>query len=43
MKLKELRIAKGVTQKSVAEAIGCSTVTYSRYESETRQPDIQVI
>lgn len=43
MKLKELRVLKGVTQKDVAEAIGCSPVTYSRYESEARQPDIHTI
>lgn len=43
MKLKELRLAKGVPQKEVADAIGCSPAVYSRYENNTRQPDIQTI
>ncbi len=43
MKIKELRKAKGVTQKEVAENIGCSAMVYSRYENGSRQPDIQTI
>lgn len=43
MKLKEFRLAKGVTQKEVADAIGCSPMVYSRYENKTRQPDIHTI
>ena len=34
MKLKELRISKGVSQKEVAISIGCSSLNYSRYERE---------
>ncbi len=40
MKLKESRERKGVTQKEVANAIGCSAVVYSRYETGAREPDI---
>lgn len=40
MRLKELRIKKGVTQKTVACAIGCSTEAYSKYENSKREPDI---
>ena len=39
MRLKELRQKKGVTQKDVAMAIGCSTNNYARYEREEREPD----
>ena len=39
MRLKELRIKKGVTQQVVAEAIGCTANVYSRYEREEREPD----
>ena len=37
MKLKEFRIVKGLTQKAVAEYIGCSPVVYSRYETGDRE------
>ena len=40
MRLKELRIEKGVTQREVANAIGCSAVNYARYERGEREPDI---
>lgn len=36
MRLKELRLDKGVTQQEVANAIGCSANNYARYE---REPD----
>lgn len=39
MRLKELRVKKGVTQQAVAEAIGCTANNYSRYEREEREPD----
>ena len=39
MRLKELRLKKGVTQKEVAEAIGCSSNNYARYERGDREPD----
>ena len=40
MRLKELRVQKGVTQLEVARAIGCSANNYARYEREEREPDI---
>ena len=40
MKLRELREQKGVTQKEVANAVGCTPTVYSRYEREEREPDI---
>ena len=43
MKLRELREQKGVTQKEVAEAIGCTATVYSRYEREEREPDISTL
>lgn len=39
MRLKELRKKKGVTQQTVAYAIGQSANTYSRYERREREPD----
>ena len=38
MKLKELRAARGCSQKVVADFLGCSTVVYSRYETGAREP-----
>ena len=43
MKLKELRTTRKLTQQQVADHIGCSSVTYSRYENGSRQPSIEVI
>ena len=43
MKLRELREQKGVTQKEVADAIGCTATVYSRYERGEREPDIATI
>ncbi len=43
MKLRELREQKGVTQKEVAEAIGCTATVYSRYERGEREPDISTL
>ena len=43
MNLKEIRKSKGLTQKQVADSIGCSTVVYSRYETGDRQPSIDVL
>ena len=40
MRFKELRLQKGVTQREVAEVIGCSANNYARYEREEREPDI---
>ena len=43
MKLRELREQKGVTQKEVAEAFGCTATVYSRYERGEREPDISML
>lgn len=43
MYLKEFRLAKGLTQKAVADYIGCSTVVYSRYETGDREPSIETL
>ena len=43
MRLKELRVEKGATQKEVADFIGCSSLVYSRYEREVREPDIDAL
>ena len=43
MKLRELREQKGVTQKEVADAIGCTATVYSRYERGEREPDIAML
>ena len=43
MKLRELRKQKGVTQKEVADAIGCTATVYSRYERGEREPDISML
>ena len=43
MRLKELRVEKGATQKEVAEVICCSPLVYSRYERGEREPDIDTL
>ena len=43
MKIRELREQKGVTQKEVANAVGCTSTVYSRYERCVRQPDIDML
>ena len=43
MKLRELRKQKGVIQKEVADAIGCTATVYSRYERGEREPDISTL
>ena len=43
MKLRELRDQKGVTQKEVATAVGCTSTVYSRYERREREPDISTL
>ena len=42
-KLKLLRKQMGVTQKTVAEAIGVTLSAYSNYEQGTREPNIQIL
>lgn len=43
MNLKEIRLEKGLTQKAVADYIGCSPVVYSRYETGDREPSIDML
>lgn len=43
MRLKELRLQKGVTQRVVASGIGCSPNNYARYEREEREPDCSTL
>ncbi len=40
-RLKELRLAKGITQKSMGERLGITTRAYQFYESGERYPDFQ--
>lgn len=42
-KLREIRIRKKLSQKAVSELLNCSPVAYSRYESGTRQPSIEML
>ena len=42
MRIKELREQRGFTQKQVADALGCSPVTFLRYESGEREPSGKV-
>lgn len=43
MRLKELRLERGLSQSDVACGIGCSPVVYSRYETGSRQPSIDML
>jgi len=43
MDLKKYRQSKGLTQKVVADHIGCSAVVYSRYETGDREPSIDML
>lgn len=43
MKLREFREQKGVTQKEVATAIGCTPTVYTRYERGEREPDLSTL
>ena len=43
MRLKELRLQKGLTQQEVASAIGQSANNYARYERGERQPDYDTL
>lgn len=40
MRLKQIRLERGYTQKNVADYLQVSGNVYSRYELETRQPTI---
>ncbi len=43
MNLKKLRIERGISQKEVADGVGCSPTVYSRYETGERQPSIEML
>ncbi len=43
LKLKELRLSKGLTQAQVADAINISAANYSRYESNINEPPLAII
>lgn len=42
-RLKELRLAKGNTQKQVAEYLGLTQKAYGFYELGTREPSLQTL
>lgn len=43
MRLKELRIAKGLYQKDVADFLGVDRTTYTKYESGASEPDVATL
>ena len=43
MNIKDIRVRKGLTQAEVASAVGVSSVVYSRYETGSRQPSIDML
>ena len=43
MNIKDIRTRKGLTQAEVASALGVSSVVYSRYETGSRQPSIDIL
>lgn len=43
MRLKEIRTQKGLTQRQVADYIGCAPSVYSRYETGDREPSIDIL
>lgn len=42
-KLRELRIAKGISQKELAEYLGITVASYSLYERGNREPNISIL
>lgn len=42
-KLKELRLAKGVTLQSVASAVGITRSAVANYEANTREPSLDTL
>lgn len=42
-KLKDLRIAKGLTQQELAENLSLARVTYAQYELGKREPSIETL
>jgi len=43
MRLKEIRIKKRLTQRQIADFIGCAPSVYSRYETGDREPSIDIL
>lgn len=43
MKLKEIRIQKGFTQRDIADYLGCAPSVYSRYETGDREPSLDIL
>lgn len=43
MNIKDIRTRRNMTQAEVANALGVSSVVYSRYETGSRQPSIDVL
>lgn len=43
MRLKEIRKSKNLTQKQLADYLGCNPSVYSRYETGEREPSIPVL
>ena len=43
LNIKDIRVRKDLTQAEVANALGVSSVVYSRYETGARQPSIDII
>ena len=42
-KLKELRLAKGISHKEIAEYLGITVAAYSLYERGNREPNISIL
>lgn len=42
-KLKELRIAEGLTQQELSAKLGISRVNYTRYETDKVRPDYETL
>ena len=43
LNLKKVRLDKNMTQKDVADRLGCTPNIYSRYETGERQPSIDIL
>ena len=43
IRLKELRVKKGVYQKDVASCLNIGSTTYCQYETGKREPDIEML
>ena len=43
MNIKEIRLRRNLMQSDVANALGVSSVVYSRYETGARQPSIDIL